>query len=971
MTKNHPTYFSGVAQLRQRVTSSDPPRAVLASLQSQLSDPDLRREFFALLDSPKWLEPLNELGYFDNPPVAKMVDGRVYCDTWPQSQYLARIAALAPESVLKILGKLTTDNWIIARDLISAIKAMPAKYIARLASKLIELVESLKLTFELVDVAQIVAKLAENKEADVALDIASRCFSPDSRDPRSRDDLFYIQGLNNSIVPALVKERALPLLKLLAAWLENTIVSARSTTPTGDDYSYIWRVEIESDRGGYDSDFASNMVDCFRDGLEKAVECGSLSLLDSLELLANRRLLIFRRFRLHMITEFATQNAKIVRMTILDKNAFCDYRLKHEYSRLIGKTFSMLTDVEQAQWLEWIDTGFGFDKRVEGDDADEEKNAKRMEYWRFVRLHWIRDHLKGNRREVYEQGLKAFGLPELADRNFYVETGYGTVSPFSIDDLRKMRPDEALERVLNWNPNPKDVGFRHPSREGLLTNLEQLVTEDTLPWSQIAESLIDKPLWCVGSYLSAVRRGVKDGKDVELRQLLPLLKWVADLESSEADQAQDANESTADRRRLWCKDSVAELIDEICKARIAGGQPKYEIMHKDRLWEIVESFRSAPVGTDIVSEVGARDPRIENWTFLAVNSHRGKAMLAVFSFAEWIAAHQDPQWQELQSPVVSLADMPRVRALLESQLTRSDADFTERAVFGWKLGVLLRLDPIWLNDWVDRTFELEVVARDASKAYGWAAWNVFLYTHRPHSAFYGLLKKQFSFAVDQAALVEKQEGSQEKPFEHLAEHLMVLFGRGIMGSEAAEAFAADNSIIERLVIKSKGFVRVHAMTFVGNLLKHDPSKVPTEVAQRFQWLWEKYWTEVGGQDAAADPTTWMFGGWFESGLFESAWSLTQLEEFVSAVPRTHAARDILKRLADICGNDPCRSARIVGILVRGDRENWNIRSWKEHALVILSKALEAGGDAASEAETVVDVLGRRGFSEFGALLEHR
>lgn len=971
MSKSDPTYFSGVAQIRHRVTSSDTPRAVVASLQSQLSDPDLRREFFALLDSPKWLEPLNELGYFENPPSARMIDGRAYCDMWPQSQYLARIAALAPESVLEILGKLSTDNWIIARDLISAIKAMPAKCSARLASKLIELVNSLKLTFELVDVAQIVANLAKNNEADVALDITSRCFSPDSRDPRSRDDHFYIQGLNNSIIPALVKERAIPLLKLLAAWLENTIVAARSTTPTGDDYSYIWRVEIESDRGGHDSDFASNMVDCFRDGLEKAIECGSLSLIDSLELLANRTLLIFRRFRLHMITEFATQDAEIARKTILDKNAFCDYRLKHEYSRLIGKSFSMLTDVEQAQWFEWIDTGVGFDKRVEGDESDEEKNSKRFAYWQFVRLHWIRDHLDGQRKEDYERGLKEFGPPDLADRNFHVETGYGTVSPYSIDELRQLQPEEALKRVLNWSPKPEEMGFRHPSREGLLNTFEQLVTEESRSWSRIADSLVGRPLWCVGSYLSAVRRGVKEGKDVEFERLLSLAEWVAKLESSGSDQTEDPGESNPNRQRQWCKDSVAELIDDICKARNAEARPTYDIRHFDRMLDIAEALSSAPAGTDIAGEVGARDPRIENWTFLAMNSHRGKVMLAVFGLAEWFAAHQNPHWQELQSPVVTLADMPRVKSILESQLTRSDPDFTERAVFGWKLSVLLRLDPVWLKDWVDRIFDLEVVERDAAKAYGWAAWNVFLYTHRPHSAFYELLKKQFSFAVDQAALVEKSEGSQEKPFEHLAEHLMLLFGRGIMGSEAADAFAGDNSIIERLVIKSEGFIRVHAITFVGDLLKNDPSQVPEEVAHRFQWLWDKYWTEVGRQDAAADPAIWAFGGWFESGLFEAAWALRNLEEFVSAAPRTHAARDILKRLALICDSDPERSARIVGILVRGDLESWNIRAWKEHAMVILRKALEAGGTAATEAESVIDVLGRRGLKEFGALLERK
>lgn len=94
----------------------------------------------------------------------------------------------------------------------------------------------------------------------------------------------------------------------------------------------------------------------------------------------------------------------------------------------------------------------------------------------------------------------------------------------------------------------------------------------------------------------------------------------------------------------------------------------------------------------------------------------------------------------------------------------------------------------------------------------------------------------------------------------------------------------------------------------------------------------------------------------------------QLEKFVTAARKADPDHMIMKRLASIGNIDPLRSARIVGMLVDGDDENWRISSWKGDARTVLDAALKAGGEAKDVAEQVIDRSGRRGFIEFGELL---
>ena len=84
--------------------------------------------FFDQLKSPEWIPHLVSNGLFSDPPPAERTGNTIGFPIWPASQYLVRMAPLAPDEVSKVLlGIPETDNVRVHFDLIKAGPFAPAK----------------------------------------------------------------------------------------------------------------------------------------------------------------------------------------------------------------------------------------------------------------------------------------------------------------------------------------------------------------------------------------------------------------------------------------------------------------------------------------------------------------------------------------------------------------------------------------------------------------------------------------------------------------------------------------------------------------------------------------------------------------------------------------------------------------------------------------------------------------------------
>src|ERR1700727_1140392 len=89
--------------------------------------------FFSKLDDPAWLKMLRETGFFKAPPGAERDGEWVRFPNWAESQYLARVAAQAPDEVAEIVKQIPpTDNPRIHQDMVQIASELPGKLAAQI-----------------------------------------------------------------------------------------------------------------------------------------------------------------------------------------------------------------------------------------------------------------------------------------------------------------------------------------------------------------------------------------------------------------------------------------------------------------------------------------------------------------------------------------------------------------------------------------------------------------------------------------------------------------------------------------------------------------------------------------------------------------------------------------------------------------------------------------------------------------------
>jgi len=932
-----------------------------------LSSPQHEAYFFAHLENPFWITPLEERNIFKYPPKVEQVKGGgIRFPRWPPSRYLARMASTDPDEVAAIFSKMETDNPSIIRDVLHAALAMPADVSVSLVPLICRAAKEGTLWISFKDASDLCVRLAKSNKPDGAMELADALFTPTlkkgQKKPSRREEYWYKDGLKK-VMPILAAVRARVFLTKLCEWLNASIKENKHVDPdSGSDFSYIWRPAIEEHNQNPDHDFAGVMVGFFREGLEQAIRGKYLSLDDALQIVDRYPYLVFKRIRLHLIGEFADQNPNLARQVMLDYGLFQDYEHKHEYAMLIRRRFTMLESIQQAEWLGWINNGPTGDVADSLEDPeDHDLSIRRRKYWRFEKLHLIRDYLTGEDQRFYQEMHGKHGEPEMADMNVHSgPTRWGHESPITVDELCKMTFEQAVDAISSWKSEKSQ--FMGPDINGLASMFGQYVATNPDLFSTNAQLLIDRPAIFVREFISQMSKAVRDACEVDLLAVLELCRWVLSRPVEERTTPDQEHEFQIDKNWQWTRDNISEFVQNVCKAK-SGDEPRYPLDGlREPIWELIENLCPDRAESYIVYDISQQDPLVHDYLDIGINSPRGKAVLAALEYARWITNHIKQSNGKQEIVPGGFDTMPEIREMLQWQIAPENRSFEAMSVIGSQIPLINWIDRQWLTENVDLLFQLEGIEQTPSAAHGWAAWNAFLVWVRAHIEYYRIFRPQFAYAVEEAAKVELTQRTREQPMYHLGEHLMILYGRGQLGLDD------DEGLLRRFVENSNPDVRRHAIGFVGQLLKRD-EKVPEDVAERFMTLWEIYWTGSGRSDAEEKPNTFLFGMWFSCGQFPEQWALDALEHFVEIAPTPEPDHAIAEQLAKTAHVDIVKSTRILDRMVRGDREGWRIEGWQDSAKEVLRQALRTPGEAQGQAEALIDYLGRRGHTEFGQLLK--
>lgn len=970
---DEPRFFADLSRVRSVLRDSASPETKLKRLQPVLEDDEVASAFFRELDDPTWISALESAGWFRAPPEPRRSEGQIRASTWPASGYLVRMAPRAPTEVARILSRIATDNWVVAQDLIEATRAMPPADAATMAPCLGRHVARLGLSYLLDRVAEIIARLAENEHRSAALELADRVFDPrDWRESPKRGSSFEYgleRALRGKIVPALLPATN-DFLTLLVQWLVHSVEG--DETSDRDERSWMWRPAIERHAQNHDYEFAAKLLNIVRDAFERAITETLISLDGALAILAATPTQVTRRLRLHLIWTFADKNPDLARATVLEEEAFNDSGLKHEYSRLVETRFGALSQDDKEHWLRLVDEAAQRDAEpTPGSSTTPERAQGWADIQKYNRLWWVREHLTGDRKTFVER-LNSERGEELT--TFHSWSGgevVGEVSPLSVDDLTPLDFPEVLARVRAWAPGENADRFRGPSYDGLAETFARRVAADPHDASRHAMSVHALKPALIRAFLGAMVSAIKEKKLIALGPVLELCAAVVSRRPEPEDvQASEGQREPDESYWSWTQSTICDLLQEVCKA---PGLEKpetrgFSLEHREAIWRVLQPLLHAPSQPNLVEEETAFDPRSVDWLSRSINSPRGRAVEALLEFAGWIAANADPPPDPRKPVLGGFGSMPEVRDEFERQLTDTAAGFNGRAPFGLRLHLLNWIDRAWLEAHIGSIFDLTRFETDPKTAFGWAAWYSYLFGNGPHLTIYALLKEAYSYAVDQAAVVDPQEESREGTWDRLGEHLVILYGRGDLGATLEAAWETDNGVLRRLITCAHVRIRTTAVEFIGRSLYGSKEEIGADIVERFQRLWEKYWMEVGEADAKASLKTQVFGYWFAAESFPAAWALEKMAEVTAVSPPTGQESLFMERLAVIADKDPARAAQIILAMSNADGDYWRIDSWKDEARQALRIALAAGGDAKMVAVQAIDRLGRLGFLEFGQLL---
>lgn len=84
-----------------------------------------------------------------------------------------------------------------------------------------------------------------------------------------------------------------------------------------------------------------------------------------------------------------------------------------------------------------------------------------------------------------------------------------------------------------------------------------------------------------------------------------------------------------------------------------------------------------------------------------------------------------------------------------------------------------------------------------------------------------------------------------------------------------------------------------------------------------------------------------FGWWFASGKFDDGWAIAQLKEALRLSGKTEPYELVLERLARLSTRMPVDVVECLRLIVEGDKEGWNIRTWREPKRTILETVLKS------------------------------
>lgn len=934
--------------------------------------------FFEKNDSPDWIEPLWQRGFFKDPPPPKDQDGYRSFTLWPESQYLVRMVDKSPDLVARVLSALpTTENIYVHADVVEAALALPAPLARPLAESERKWIQTQsQLLWLLPDrYTDLVVSLARSGEIDAAfrlaralLDVRPHPRVPNvseeeekylSNEPVAKMEHWHYERAIEKIRLALLDADATRCLKFFADLLQNAMKLAEPPREEDfSDFSYIWRPAVEDhaqNHVGYS--IRDALVVGLRDVAEAVSHADPTKVAGVVEELESRKRSIFQRVALHVLTLFGASAADLARARVESWELFDDTAIRHEYVGLAQARFRSLPDEAKERLLNHLTTppemGENFRRNfaaLHGRAPSDEDVANAKRGWEINRLAALRGHLPERWQDRYEKLLGGRREPEHPEFPSYSSgTWVGPTSPKSPQDIRALTPDGLIEYLWAWKPSGDELDA---SKEGLGRQLAAAVESNPEQFAPHADRFKDLDPTYVRSLLDGFENALrKDGK-FTWSKVLELCEHVVAQPFEPDSQAESERASLGERDPgwRWARGSVADLLEE------GFNHDAPPIEDRERTWSILAKLTedSNPSPEHEAKYGGTNmDPQT-----LSLNTNRGKAMQALVRYALWIRRSDERKHPERVAQGFSV--MPEVRDVLEDHLDPTkDPSRAIRSVYGQWFPWLVLLDEKWARANAARIFP-----GDAAPSLHDAAWEAF-FMSQPFDNVFDVLRPQYRAAVEELAKPEPNEERRRfiNARESLSEHLMIFYLRGKI------VFNEEGSLLDRFFAVAPEKVRAHAVEFLGRVLGNKESSFSEVQLERLKVLWGRRFDVFASEPDDHTQEVGAFGWWFSSpGTLPDGWLMMELLRVLEQHAPIDDADLVVERLADLAPGRPYDAVRALRLMVPIQKELYFLHGEEPRRLI--RAALISDDDRAhNEARELLDDLVARGYTGYADLAE--
>jgi len=952
-----------------------PPTARVNFLRESIPQNDVSlRCFFSGIgqrQAAEWLIPLRDAGYFRHPP-APVFDARTqttHLPPWPASQYLVRIASLAPQQVCEVILDIPpSENVHVYADCLDAACQMPAAIAQQLVPRAITWMD-LSYQWLLPEKAgALITHLAQGGESDAALQLFA-AFLDRFPHLRSTYDPWNYARILRQALPVLLASAGLRALVLLADRLGECLSSDETDVAISYRYSSSWRPMIETigeermeEMGG----IGHLLISLLRQAAELAIRQGLAPMQEVLSPLQAHPSFVFSRLVLYLLSLIPDQAPEAVARALTNRQLFANADVRREYVLLLQAAFGHLAQASQEVILRWIEDG-------PGDLAEQRAAYERYNQEPFTdemaaryRQQWQRDWyarfgpaLPTALQQRYAALLETCGPAELPETTYprFIVGSWVASSPKTVEELATMGVRELVAFLKTWRPEqPEDPLRSSPSVPGLLEALKNAASAASLRFSRYGRQFRALPPDTIVAILKGLIEAIKQQQPISWTGVIDLCLSVT---RKRTRRTRSGRAITQPGWKEACWQAI-ELLTLGCREATSA----LPLALRERVWMVLHplTLDSNPTPAEERPFDSERRDRID----LAETTVRGKGLVGVLAYAEWIkrSSNQEETGAETDEQRQVGEGLPiEVQAVLDGHLDKShDPSPAVHSFYGQAIPRLHQLDPAWAARQLVRIFPRGEVTRP----YWQAAWDAYCAFWRPGTALFAFLESEYRYAIGELEGYAQPRASAFEPEGWLVFHLIFLACQGIIAPNEPGGLLGD------FFAKAPLALRWLFWEGIGTDLARTDEPLSDGMRSRLQVLWEWRLAELmqqreqGTVDAGElAPFRW----WFTSGKFSAEWSLWQLEATLQLHGTVDEPATMAERLAELSEAAPLSAVRCLSLLLPSTRGEWKPGDWQQQVRLILGRAVSSdNSDAQRLAIEVVHRLSAQG-EDFRDVLE--